>query len=183
MKNISIITIFLFISSFHMMSQTQTGASFVTPGLDKLVKVPNSPEAAAFAKYGDFDVNMYNGVPNIIVPLHEIQGREFNLPISLTYDASGIKVDQMATWAGLGWNLNAGGRITRLTMGLPDDYINGDYITTNDGRNSADNRQYGIREDLIADVNSYLENTAKIFSEEQEVRDYFLFLNRRSPDR
>ncbi|KAA2216557.1 RHS repeat domain-containing protein [Maribacter flavus] len=98
----------------------------------ELAKVYNevkSPEAAAFEKYGNTEVSLYTGTPQINIPLHTLSGREFSLPLALTYDASGIKVEQMATWVGLAWNLNLGGKITRITNGLPDDYITGTYDT------------------------------------------------------
>ncbi|MCV6631074.1 MAG: hypothetical protein OIF50_14575 [Flavobacteriaceae bacterium] len=100
--------------------------------LTKMAKVPNSPEAAAFAKYGDQESNLYTGTPNIKIPIYSIQGSELSIPISLTYDASGVKVNQMASQVGLGWNLNLGGRISRQANGLPDDYIEGGYATMND---------------------------------------------------
>ncbi len=90
--------------------------------LERQVNIPNTPEAQAFEKYGNTSVSMYTGSPNISVPLYTITGRELNVPISLTYDASGVKVSQMATQAGLSWNLNAGGRISRTVNGLVDDY-------------------------------------------------------------
>jgi len=138
--------------------------------LNKMVSIPNSPEAQAFISYGDIDVSLYTGTPNIVLPLHVFRGRELDLPISLTYDASGIKVEQLSTWAGLGWNLNVGGRISRVPNGLPDDYINGNYLSTNDG--NVTNRQ-----DLITKIGSYLANTQKQFATEQDVRDYYLFLD------
>ena len=90
--------------------------------LERMVKVPNTPEAEAFTKYGNTSVSMYSGTPNISIPIYTISGRELDLPISLTYDASGIKVAQLATQAGLGWNLNVGGRVSRIINGLVDDY-------------------------------------------------------------
>ena len=50
------------------------------------------------------------------------QGRELNLPINLSYDASGVRVNQRSTLTGLGWNLQVGGRISRQVNGLPDDF-------------------------------------------------------------
>ncbi len=93
------------------------------PKLEDLVKIPPSPEAQAFAKYGNTQVNLHSGTPDISIPLYTVQGREFSVPITLTYDASGIKVDQMATWAGLGWHLTVGGMITRQVRGKPDDFL------------------------------------------------------------
>ena len=88
----------------------------------RLAPTPTSPEAQAFTKYGNTPVNMYTGTPNIQIPIYTHKGRELDLPISLTYDASGIKVEQLATNVGLGWNLNVGGRISRITNGMPDDF-------------------------------------------------------------
>ncbi|MCK4662468.1 MAG: hypothetical protein KAT68_06365, partial [Bacteroidales bacterium] len=66
-------------------------------------------------------VNLYTGVPSINLPLYKLQTKEFSLPISLSYNASGIKVEQVASWVGLGWSLNAGGVVTRVVNGSPDD--------------------------------------------------------------
>ncbi|MCH6200221.1 hypothetical protein MMU07_11545 [Aquiflexum sp. LQ15W] len=93
------------------------------PSFDQLVSIPKSPEAFAFSKYGNTPISLFNGRPNISIPLDQIQGSELNIPFSITYDASGIKVDQNATEVGLGWNLNLGGMIVRQVNGLPDDYI------------------------------------------------------------
>jgi hypothetical protein len=92
------------------------------PSVEDLVKVPASPEAQAFYKYGNTPINLYSGAPDISIPIAKLQAREIEIPVTLTYDASGVKVEQIATWAGLGWNLNVGGMVTRQTIGRPDDY-------------------------------------------------------------
>jgi YD repeat-containing protein len=78
-------------------------------------QIPNfaakSPEAAAFLKYGEYPVDLSTGVPNVSIPLYTIEISDYSLPITLNYHASGIKVDQEATWVGLGWNLNYGAQI------------------------------------------------------------------------
>lgn len=138
--------------------------NFYQDELYKMVKIPNSPEAEAFSKYGNTPVNLYTGTPEISIPLHTLKGREIDLPLSITYDASGIKVEQMATWLGLGWNLNAGGRITRITNGLPDDYIyGGGYSSINDTT-------------VVSKINAY-RNESNIFSSPNAVREYFNFLD------
>ncbi|GEP49847.1 hypothetical protein FNO01nite_05190 [Flavobacterium noncentrifugens] len=93
----------------------------VANDINSRIKLPLSPEAAAFEKYGEAPVNMYSGTPDISVPLHTIEGRELSLPISLNYDATGVKVTQISTNVGLGWSINLGGRISRITNGKPDD--------------------------------------------------------------
>jgi hypothetical protein len=65
-------------------------------------------------------VDMFKGTLNCNIPLYEIKGREMNFPISLNYTANGIKVNQVASNVGLGWNLNAGGGITRIINAAPD---------------------------------------------------------------
>lgn len=92
------------------------------------IMIPPSPEAAALGKYGEVPVDMSTGVPNISIPLYEIKTPRFNLPISLSYHAGGIKVDEMATWVGLGWSLNAGGVITRNIIGVADNILSPNYI-------------------------------------------------------
>ncbi|RYZ98385.1 MAG: hypothetical protein EOP47_19455, partial [Sphingobacteriaceae bacterium] len=92
--------------------------------------IPPTPDAAALGKYGQTPINKAAGTPEINVPLYEIKTARFNLPISLSYDASGIKVDQIASWVGLGWSLNAGGVITRTVVGAPDEKYSNGYLNT-----------------------------------------------------
>ena len=88
--------------------------------IDKTVKLPGTPEAQAFTKYGNTPVNMYTGTPDISIPIFTLKGQELQMPVTLTYDASGIPVSKVASTVGLGWNLNAGGMVTRKTNGFPD---------------------------------------------------------------
>lgn len=83
--------------------------------------IPPSPDAAALGKYGAIPVDKSTGIPSISVPLYEIKTPRFSIPISLSYHASGIKVEEISSWVGAGWSLNAGGVITRTVVGFPDD--------------------------------------------------------------
>lgn len=82
--------------------------------------IPPSPTAASLGKYGDIPVNLFNGTPNIVIPLYDIKTPSHSLAISLHYDATGTRVSQDASWVGLGWALNAGGVITRTIRGQDD---------------------------------------------------------------
>ncbi|MEE4256142.1 MAG: hypothetical protein V2I47_03810 [Bacteroidales bacterium] len=68
------------------------------------------------------NIDYSTGTAHISLPLGTYETGGYALPISLDYTASGIKVAQTASWVGLGWNLNAGGCITREVRNLPDDF-------------------------------------------------------------
>ncbi|GAA4270824.1 RHS repeat domain-containing protein [Aquimarina gracilis] len=102
-----------------------TGTSQDQFDANALVQVPNSPEAEAFTRYGNIPISYYTGKPNVSVPIHTIQGREFSVPISVSYDASAIKVQSISTSVGAGWNLQAGGVVSRQVHDLPDDALSG----------------------------------------------------------
>ncbi|MFC6859193.1 hypothetical protein [Zunongwangia atlantica] len=85
---------------------------------------PPSPTAYEFTKYGDIPLDESTGVANISIPLIDYSAGSLNLPISMSYATTGIKVDQIASWVGMGWNLNAGGIITRSVRGVADEIAN-----------------------------------------------------------
>lgn len=80
-----------------------------------------SPAATEFVRYERIPVSYFNGLPSIDIPLYTIDYKDLTLPIGLSYHASGIKVNQYPTAVGLGWTLAAGGGITRVVNGKPDE--------------------------------------------------------------
>ena len=98
--------------------------------LKKLLPVlaPASPEASGFSKYGNYEVNLFTGVPNISIPIYEVKAGEMTVPISINYHASGVKVSDISSNVGLGWSLIAGGSITRKIMDKPDE-LEGNYLS------------------------------------------------------
>lgn len=86
-----------------------------------------APNAAALGKYSDIPVGYYTGTPSISIPIYTVAEGPLNLPISLSYHASGVRVAETASWVGIGWSLNAGGMITRTTQGIDDDLPFGFY--------------------------------------------------------
>lgn len=85
---------------------------------------PPSPEAYSFQRYGMIPVEEKTGIANIGIPLYTANSGKLTVPISLNYHPSGIRVNQEATWVGLGWDLNVGGRITLEVKGGYDPYVN-----------------------------------------------------------
>src|SRR5579872_7037063 len=80
-----------------------------------------SPTAASLAKYGDIPVGYHTGIPEIDIPIYTIKNGPVEMPINLRYHASGLKVQEQASWVGAGWCLDAGGVITRTVVGAADD--------------------------------------------------------------
>lgn len=94
--------------------------SQINNGLQAPDILPKSPEVAGLEKYGEYPVSEYTGIPSIDIPLYTVKAKGIEVPISLNYHATGIQVTQEATWAGLGWNLMAGGSISQLAVGKAD---------------------------------------------------------------
>ena len=82
--------------------------------------MPKSPEVSSLGTYGNFQANPYNGKANISIPLHAIEFDGVQIPITLSYDSSGVRVAQDAGWVGLNWNLSTSFGISRTIYGADD---------------------------------------------------------------
>lgn len=69
---------------------------------------PETPAIARFLQYDDLAINEYAGLPDISIPIYTIAEDELELPLNLVYHGGGIKVNQQASWVGLGWDLKLG---------------------------------------------------------------------------
>lgn len=86
--------------------------------------IPASPTAQTFMRYGEIPVDYSTGVPSIEIPIFTVEGRQLKVPISISYHASGIKVNDISSEVGLGWALNAGGMVSRSINGNRDEGSN-----------------------------------------------------------
>ncbi|MDR2927358.1 MAG: hypothetical protein LBV41_04045 [Cytophagaceae bacterium] len=99
--------------------------------------IPSTPQSHIFERYVNHPVTEYNGLPQIEIPLYEIEIKGMTIPVSLSYHAGGIKYNrtggdvtnntplghQYDGDVGAGWSINAGGyRVTRQVYGKPDEY-------------------------------------------------------------
>jgi hypothetical protein len=91
--------------------------------LPALNYIPQSPITAAFTRYGEIPVDLSTGVTAINIPVYTLSEHGINIPVSISYHASGIKVSDIASPVGLGWTLNAGGVITRQVLGIKDELL------------------------------------------------------------
>lgn len=111
--NLNSFLILFFFTSLSIFSQT---ISTYTPKLS----IPSSPEAALLGRFGDIPVGYYTGTAEIAVPLYSIKEDGIEIPITLSYHSSGIKVADEATWVGLGWDLSPEGTISVEVRGEVD---------------------------------------------------------------
>jgi YD repeat-containing protein len=109
----------LLIIFFITISQGQTNTD-----LRPAVK---SPEVNKFEQYMNMPVNLVSGTPQVNIPIYTLEYGGMTLPISLEYDASGVKVESIASSVGQNWSLNVGGVVSRIVKGAPDD---GDYVVS-----------------------------------------------------
>lgn len=98
--------------------------------LDLPIITQPSPNASSLGVHGSLNVSYYNGLPQTSLPLMTLEMPGFTSDISLSYNSGGIRVNQVASWVGMGWTLNAGGVITRVVRGIADEesYGYADYI-------------------------------------------------------
>jgi len=69
---------------------------------------PITPSASQFLKYTEVPVSDYTGIPNISIPLYNINEDGLNVPIELNYHSGGIRVNEEAGYVGLGWSMQIG---------------------------------------------------------------------------
>ena len=105
--------------------QDRSGMVDVTfaPADVKMIQAP--PAAAQATRYADFPVSYGLGLVDVSIPLYTIQSRSLTLPVYLSYNPGGVRVEEVSGPAGLGWTLEASGVITRTINGIVDGDVNG----------------------------------------------------------
>ena len=83
--------------------------------------LPPAPNASAIIKHAELTLNKNTGSPTINIPLFNLKGNKLSAGVSIGYSSTGIKVDEIASRAGMGWALNAGGVVTRTVRGWVDE--------------------------------------------------------------
>jgi hypothetical protein len=83
--------------------------------------VPGMPENASLGAYGGVTVSTAKGLPGISFNLYTVSKGGVSIPISIAYQASGIKYNDVPSAVGLKWSLDAGGSINRSVNGIVDE--------------------------------------------------------------
>src|SRR5687767_5747539 len=84
--------------------------------------IPKTSSSASLGTFGNIPVNYYTGLPEISFELLRLKGREVEVPVSINYDASGVKTDEFSGDVGLKWTISAGGYVAREMNSLPDEH-------------------------------------------------------------
>lgn len=78
------------------------------------------PDVSSFQKVNFLPVSNYTGRANIDIPFYQIDLGGLSIPIGLSYNTGGVKVNEVASSVGLNWSLNAGGVISKTVQDVDD---------------------------------------------------------------
>ena len=112
MKKLFTLAIFCF-CGYNLLAQTTS-----------TIEIPDytykSPEAQSFQRQDQFQVGEYTGSVDISFPLYSVKYKDIELPITLSYNSTGVKVESESSWVGLNWDLNVGGCVNLVPAGAVD---------------------------------------------------------------
>lgn len=106
-----------------------------------------SPTVASLSKFTKWPINYSTGTVNIEIPIYKIKYGSIEIPISLKYHGSGVKINEPSGVVGLGWTLVGSGNISRQINGLDDflensgfagSFVNPDFSNLNLSANTID---------------------------------------------
>lgn len=103
-----------------LQSGIQVWAQNVKSGI--IPDTPPSPQAVAFNRLGDYQVNNNYGAPDINIPLFEIDFHGYRIPLTLHYEASPLKPGYNYDVTGLGWTLSGNSCVSRTIKDRADEY-------------------------------------------------------------
>jgi hypothetical protein len=115
--------------------------------------IPTSPQAEAIKKHGEFGVNYFTGIPDISMPLFEIDHHGYKLPVKLSYYPQPFKPGYNYDVFGMGWSLSLNSCVSRSIKFAPDEEKNftlDDNIMENNYENwKSSMMDYNLQHDLF----------------------------------
>jgi len=119
-KNIFLLLVII-LNTTSLYAQRQNDTSYKRNSFDISSNLFTTPEVTQFQKATFFESNNYTGKIDLKIPIYDVKYGEISVPVYLTYNSGGIKVDDIASDVGLGWSLVAGGSIIRNIKDIKDD--------------------------------------------------------------
>lgn len=106
-------------SNNNSISATHTGNnSYDTPPY-----TVQSPNVANLGLHGSTPISYFTGKPSISVAFGNISNEKITVPLTVDYDASGLRPDVHPSVVGMNWSLNTGGVISKTIKGFSDDWL------------------------------------------------------------
>jgi len=153
----------IFYLLLFILSARQANGQFLKPPVNIA-----SPNAATLGQFGEIPVSLFTGLPSIDIPLHTFKQGSIQIPLTLSYHASGVRPDQHPGWTGLNWNLSTGGSISRKINDLPDEY---DYAATYKGERAGYYFNHGITSAANWDTKNYIFSLMGINNGDKQEKD------------
>ena len=107
----------LFLACNAMKAQDYVGYNVESSYKKWFVK---TPEVASLFYNTAYPVNYSTGTVDINIPLYEVQCGDLILPIYLSYNSTGIKINEPLSWVGQNWTLHAEPQICYIPHGNKD---------------------------------------------------------------
>ncbi len=107
---------FIFLIFIYAGLYSQNDQAFSLPTV-----IPPSPEVGKLIEAGKLSAGLHTGSANVSIPLFSFKKNGSVINIAINYNSNGIKVDDIPSRVGLGWNLLAGGVVSRIIRNQPDD--------------------------------------------------------------
>lgn len=102
-----------------------------------------SPNVSSLKGSIETSVSLSTGKVDLSIPIYIVKEGDIEVPIVLSYNSGGVKLDLHPGWVGSNWHLQSGGVITRNVKGVPDElYWKNDFYLT-PGNEGTDLRPYG----------------------------------------
>jgi YD repeat-containing protein len=130
-----------------------------------------SPNSMTLVQQINAGADLYTGKVQSSIPITSLSSYDISVPVTMSYSSNGIKVDDIGSWVGTGWDLQAGGKITRVMHNLPDEFngILSDYDNGNlwDGEDR-DGYGYLYLNQAVIDGNNIPFNLSTFYSNSQD---------------
>lgn len=127
MLNYVILIILMLPFSHKSVSQTQSLPVSMVPN------IPATPQAEALKRLGEYKADNPYGMPDISIPLYELDYFGYKIPFVLKYEAQPIHPGYNYDVYGRGWKMSGASCVSRTIRGLADEKrdfkIDTDYLT------------------------------------------------------
>ena len=87
-----------------------------------------SPEVGTLGTFEEIGVDHFTGLPQVGVPIHEIEAGDYRFRISLGYDLASVKPHLQHGAVGIGWQLLADACISRTVRGVYDEKMDSEGV-------------------------------------------------------